>query len=231
MMLKTPDVFIAKYNGRRIDIDNSSGVQCVDAFKVFLRWIGAPMIPTGNGWANGYWTDAATRKRLEPYFDFITDPKALQAGDWCIWDKGSSCASSHIAMFVRYTSSTKKAAYVFGERQGGNREFRTKEHELDILGALRWKAWAGTDPQNIKAKQPAYNFTKATAGTYRTKVNLNIRDGAGLQFRVLATMPKGSTFTTYGYHTGEWYYGIWRDGKRTVTGFANKYNLERMKKK
>lgn len=230
-MLKTPDVFIAKYNGRRIDIDNSSGVQCVDAFKVFLRWIGAPMIPTYNGWANGYWTVQKDRKALEPYFDFITDPKKLQPGDWCIWDKGSSCPDSHIAMFVNYTSSAKTSAYVFSERQGGNREFRTKEHKLDILGALRWKEWAAPDPENINAKQPAYNFTKATAGSYKTKTDLNIRDGAGLQYKILATMPKGSTFTTYGYHTGQWYYGVYKNGKQTVTGFANKFNLERKKTK
>jgi len=106
--------------------------RCVDGFKVFCQWAGIPVKATTNGWANGYWL---YRNELEFYkwFDYITDVSQIRDGDWCIWDKGSSCPSSHIAMAFD--------SKYFGERQGGDRGFRLVPLKNDIMGALRWKGF------------------------------------------------------------------------------------------
>lgn len=129
----TPTEFVNLYNGKAIDWDGAYGVQCVDGFKVFCQWAGIPVKATTNGWANGYWI---YRDQLEFYkwFDYITDTSQLRDGDWCIWDKGSSCPSSHIAMYYN--------GQYFGERQGGDNGFRLVYLQSDIMGALRWKGWS-----------------------------------------------------------------------------------------
>lgn len=75
------------------------------------------------------------------------------------------------------------------------------------------------------AKQPsakidsARSFAKAKAGKYTvTASSLNLRSGASTQKQVLASMPKGTVFTCYGYYTGDWLYGVSAGGK---TGFCH----------
>ena len=127
-----PRNFINLYMGSAIDYDGAYGVQCVDGFKVFCEWAGIPVKATTNGWANGYWI-YRDELGFSQWFDYIYDPKELRNGDWCIWDKGSSCPLSHIAMYYN--------GQYFGERQGGGNEFRFMTLQNDIMGALRWKGW------------------------------------------------------------------------------------------
>ena len=109
-----------------------NGVQCVDGFKVFCQWAGIPVKATLNNYANGYWIYRDALGFYE-WFDYIYDPAQIRDGDWCIWDKGSSNTLSHIAMYFH--------SEFFGERQGGNNEFRLIPLQRDIMGALRWKGW------------------------------------------------------------------------------------------
>lgn len=140
-MSKTPTEFVRRYNGVQIDWDGVYGTQCVDGWKVFLEWAGIPVRATPNGWADSIWTcknaDGSLNEKYQAWtdknFERITDPEALQDGDWCIWGKGSSCNLSHVAMYYKGS--------FFGERQGGNNEFRFIDLKKDILGALRWKKW------------------------------------------------------------------------------------------
>ena len=105
--MKTPQEFIDTYNGKSIDDDGFANVQCVDAFRVFDRWAGYPVLRTETGWADGYWW-YRNAQGWGKYFEFITNPKALRAGDWCFWAYGSnSCPSSHVGMFVGYTNNFK----------------------------------------------------------------------------------------------------------------------------
>ena len=127
-----PSEFVSKYIGQRIDYDAAYDVQCVDGFKVFCKWAGIPVKATPNNWANGYWI-YKDQLGYSQWFDYITDPAKLRDGDWCIWDKGSSCPDSHIAMYYK--------DQFFGERQGGNQGFLMKDLKKDIMGALRWKGW------------------------------------------------------------------------------------------
>ena len=145
-MSKTPQDFYNQYNGKRIDYDGSYGVQCVDGFKVFCKWAGIPVVATGNGWASGFWLNRY-KLGLDKYFEFITDKSKVRRGDWCIWNKGSSCDSSHIAMWWSPYGSGK--ATFFGQRQGGNREFRLTRLETDFMGALRWKGFTSASGKSI----------------------------------------------------------------------------------
>lgn len=145
-MSKTPQDFYNQYNGKRIDYDGSYGVQCVDGFKVFCKWAGVPVVATGNGWASGFWLNRY-KLGLDKYFYFITDRSQVRQGDWCVWNKGSSCDSSHIAMFWSWYGKLK--ATFFGQRQGGNREFRLTRLETDFMGALRWKGFTSASGKSI----------------------------------------------------------------------------------
>lgn len=127
-----PSDFVSKYYGQIVDYDSAYSVQCVDAFKVFCKWAGIPVKATPNNWANGYWIYRDSLGYSQ-WFDYITDPKDVRDGDWCVWDKGSSCPPSHIAMYYK--------GQFFGERQGGNNGFISVPLEMDIMGALRWKGW------------------------------------------------------------------------------------------
>lgn len=136
--MKTPQQFVEAYHSKAIDFDGGYGVQCVDGWKTFCQWIGVPVKPTPNNWADGYWL---YRKDLgySQWFDFITDKSKIRTGDWCIWAKGSSCVNSHIAMYWEKVNENKSS--YFGERQDGNLFFCFATIPDDWMGALRWKGF------------------------------------------------------------------------------------------
>lgn len=70
----------------------------------------------------------------------------------------------------------------------------------------------------------AQNFTKSLAGTYRVTAaaGLNLRAGASLGKRVVEVMDHGTEFRCYGYHTGDWLYGVSASG---AAGFCSKSYL------
>lgn len=138
--MKTPQSFYDKYVGASIDYDKSFGVQCVDSFKIGCQYLGIPVKATPNNWADGYWY-YKDQLGYSQWFDYIYDVKDLQQGDWCIWAKGSSCVNSHIAMYWKGVNGTH--AQFFGENQDGKKYFCLANVKLDILGALRPKAWSG----------------------------------------------------------------------------------------
>lgn len=81
----------------------------------------------------------------------------------------------------------------------------------------------------IKASQPAKSFQESLAGTY--KVNsasgLNVRDGAGTEYKVLTAIPNGKRVECYGYYTGSWLYIAFEQGGTKYIGFASKDWLSR----
>ena len=127
--------FIDEYNGKYDDFDGVLKAQCVDGYKRFCWYIGAPVLPTKTGWADGYWYH---RMDYSKHVKFITNTKKLKKGDWLFWAKGSSCPLSHVGMFVGYAEDGY--AYVFGQNQGGNGGYCIVKLKLDILGAFRFNA-------------------------------------------------------------------------------------------
>lgn len=66
-------------------------------------------------------------------------------------------------------------------------------------------------PKEVKASKSATEFSKKLSGTYVTTSDLNIRDGAGTDNKILVTVPKGTEVTNYGYYSiasngRRWYY-------------------------
>ena len=71
----------------------------------------------------------------------------------------------------------------------------------------------------------AKSFNALKAGTYTvTAKSLNLRSGASTNKQIIEAMPKGKTFTCYGYYTGSWLYGISASGKK---GFCHKSYLKK----
>lgn len=145
--MKTPQEFYDKFNGYGVNSgngwnDSAFGYQCVAGFKVYCEFENVPVKPTGNGWADGYWYERYNNG-LSKYFDFIEDKSQLKQGDWCIWARGSSCPSSHIAMYWKGVNGTY--AQFFGQNQNGHPYFDLANIKLDILGAYRLKEQPSTD--------------------------------------------------------------------------------------
>lgn len=144
-MTKSAYQFYQQHVGKIYDTDNAYGAQCVDGWSQFHIWAGLPDPATPNGWADGFWI---FRKELgfEKDYDFITDPRKLQNGDWVVWKRGSSHHMSHIAMYYEGKE--------FGENQGTFRGFTLKETNFtDMAGALRWKHWAKRLPLDEIARE------------------------------------------------------------------------------
>ncbi len=122
--------FYNKYINKGSDIDKSSGLQCVDLFKIFCRDVFSTYWATPNGCADGYWM---YKNRWTDKFDAITGYKNYRNGDWVIWMSGSSsCPLSHIGMYLD--------GKIFGMRQGDNRLACVKRIDVTCsAGALRWK--------------------------------------------------------------------------------------------
>jgi len=202
MTRKTAQAFINQYNGTVVDYDGVYGAQCVDAFKIFCAWIGAPVKATKTGWADGYWT---YRMEYAQHVQFITDIKKLKAGDWLFWKTGSSCPLSHVGMYV--SDAGNGYGNIFSENQGGNGGFRTVKLKLDILGAFRFNKLedepAATPVKTVKATGYAHSYSKGYIGTYYAVDALNCRNSGSLKAKVLATVPKNTAITCYGYYEAD----------------------------
>lgn len=203
MAKKTAQAFINQYNRTTVDYDGAYGAQCVDAFKIFCAWLGVIVRATGTGWADGYWYNRNSDGYAK-YCKFITDANALKAGDWLFWAHGSSCASSHVGMFVGYAE--KGYGYIFSENQQKNfKGFCTVKLKLDILGAFRFNKLEPEESaiapiRNVKATGVAHYFDKAYAKTYYATDALNCRNSGSTSAKVLVTVPKGTEVTCYGYY-------------------------------
>ena len=81
-------------------------------------------------------------------------------------------------------------------------------------------------PDPVDALDFAKTFTKDLAGTYRVNsvIGLKLRTGASTLKKIIETMPNGSKFTCYGYHTGSWLFGVSASGKQ---GFCHKSLLKK----
>jgi uncharacterized protein YraI len=54
----------------------------------------------------------------------------------------------------------------------------------------------------VRAKDAARNFLTPLAGTYKvTATKLNVRHGAGLNKKIMVTIPRGTAVKCYGYYT------------------------------
>ena len=128
--------------GKSYDVDNypkSNPYQCWDFYAFFVQFFNL-LINTYCS-LTGYVCDLWRLKDkygYSQYFEYITDPKQLQPGDWVIWDKGSSHPNSHIAMFM---TNIHGDPVELGQNQGYP-YVTEKATTWDMLGAFRFKNWS-----------------------------------------------------------------------------------------
>lgn len=83
----------------------------------------------------------------------------------------------------------------------------------------------------VKAKHSAESFNKSISGSYKVntqKSPLNMRDGAGTNFKILTKIPKGATVKCYGYYTEYWYFVRYETATTIYEGFCNKTYLKKV---
>lgn len=82
----------------------------------------------------------------------------------------------------------------------------------------------------VKAKESAESFNKSISGTYKINTQtsaLNMRDGAGTNFKILTKIPKGATVKCYGFYTEHWYFVRYETDTTIYEGFCNKTYLKK----
>ena len=80
--------------------------------------------------------------------------------------------------------------------------------------------------KEVKASHPAQSKDSSYARNYVTIAKLNLRDGAGTNYKVLTVIPKSRGVRCYGFYTRSngiiWLYVQYKDGDTTYTGFCSK---------
>ena len=98
---KAVNEYAAKLDGHAYDMDGYYGDQCWDLWAKYcydhkLKFDDSTQ-PYGYAYGVSlkYKTSGASK-----YFDAV-GPNDLECGDWLFWDKGSSCADSHVALLLK----------------------------------------------------------------------------------------------------------------------------------
>lgn len=98
---KAVNEYAAKLDGHAYDMDGYYGDQCWDLWAKYcydhkLKFDDSTQ-PYGYAYGVSlkYKTSGASK-----YFDAV-GPDDLECGDWLFWDKGSSCADSHVALLLK----------------------------------------------------------------------------------------------------------------------------------
>ena len=91
--------------------------------------------------------------------------------------------------------------------------------------------YGGTANSQIETSEhraePARSFDRKIAGAYHTNDRYNLRVGAGMNKRVILTLPSGTGVRNYGYYTGEWYLVKAVVNGYVYTGYIAKEGLTR----
>lgn len=107
-------------------------------------------------------------------------------------------------------------------RYAGNEEPQKNNPELSA---------GNKEPQKINPElskvASARSFDRNIAGAYHTNDRYNLRIGAGMDKRVILTMPTGTGVRNYGYYTGDWYLVKAVVDGCTYTGYVAKEGLTR----
>lgn len=102
---------------------------------------------------------------------------------------------------------------------------------LPYSNLVHYRYNGNDEPQNITQSsikpESARSFNREIAGAYHTNDRYNLRVGAGMNKRVILTLPTGTGVRNYGYYTGEWYLVKAVVDGCTYTGYTAKEGLTR----
>lgn len=179
--------------------------------------------PSGNTWTGGYPTMPSrgyylTGDGYERYQNKQPDIKLIQEFlNWAI--------DAHLEVDGFYGDMTTQAVAQFQQRVGIEVDGSYGKDTLKAAKAFRKNEPTPTPSQKeVKASQPAQSYNASIAGTYKVNsaTGLNVRDGAGTQYKVLTAIPNGMKVENYGYYTDGWLYIAFEQNGIKYIGFASK---------
>lgn len=94
-------------------------------------------------------------------------------------------------------------------------------YDLDYSNLVHYRYTGNDEPESARS------FSRKIAGAYHTNDRYNLRVGAGMNKRVILTLPTGTGVRNYGYYTGEWYLVKAVVDGCTYTGYVAKEGLTR----
>lgn len=86
-----------------------------------------------------------------------------------------------------------------------------------------------TKKTTIKASEPAASHDTYYAKSYKITTSgktLNMRDGAGTEYKVIAEIPNKTVVRCYGYYTGAWLFVRYETSSKIYEGFCSKVYLK-----
>lgn len=99
-------------------------------------------------------------------------------------------------------------------------------YNLPYSNLVHYRYSGNDEPQKI-TPESARSFDRTIAGAYRTNDRYNLRVGAGMNKRVILTLPTETSVRNYGYYTGEWYLVKAVVDGYVYTGYVAKEGLTR----
>lgn len=191
--------------------------------------------PSGNAWTGGYPTMPSrgyylTGDGYERYQNKQPDIKLIQEFlNWAI--------DAHLEVDGFYGDMTTQAVAQFQQRVGIEVDGSYGKDTLKAAKAFRKeepKPQPTPKPQReVKASQPAQSYNASIAGTYKVNstTGLNVRDGAGTNYKVLVAIPFSKKVECYGYYTDaqgiRWLYIAFEQSGVKYIGFASSQWLSR----
>ena len=140
------DVFRSQTIGKKFDVDNAYGVQCVDGAAVLWQQFGRYIDTGGTGGAHGCWdVESARKKNAGTEFDLVYNFRDVKRGDVIVMLNRSENSFGHIC-FADEDYNGTDALKIYGQNQNKIKEFNVLNHKSIgkyFLGAFRLKKWAG----------------------------------------------------------------------------------------
>ena len=187
--------FINAHNGKGTDYDGAYGVQCVDLIKAYLKKV-FNISPGAWGNAHAYYDNFYSIPGLYNNFTRITNTASFvpQKGDIIVWRKGTGFPYGHIAICNGEGTTSWFKSYD-QNWTGKNDKCTLITHNYNMVaGVLRPKNQSLITGVSGSGSNVANN----TSTSYKVKITagrLNVRNGAGTQYRINTVVKQGEIYT------------------------------------
>lgn len=174
----TPYEWKSETLGKSYNTDGAYGYQCWDYFDAFVRYfkLGVSTYCALTGYVSDLWR-LREKYGYDKCFEFITDYRALRAGDWVIFDRGSrSHNKSHICMYFSPNIE-------LGQNQGYPYVTEKATTFDDMLGALRYKGWStiATGASDVTINGHAYALYRQNSTEKAVVLSAGLNQLAGIK--------------------------------------------------
>lgn len=155
------------------------------------------------------------------------------------WKRGDIhlAAGHHVTMSVNASQIVHASQSENGGIDGKTGDQTGKEicirsyYDLPYSNLVHYRYAGNEEPPKINPElskvESACSFDRKIAGAYHTNDRYKLRIGAGMNKRVILTMPAGTGVRNYGYYTGDWYLVKAVVDGYTYTGYVAKEGLTR----